>query len=171
LNIPLLPEFLSGTDFEGLMSYASARISWPARHPKYLLCGNQRLPAAVAHVEPPQFKTIKFHFQFGECTETRNLDMASKTRRYHPMALPIAPDWLAKRDGVITPGIREQIVFIALSGRPQYKLEARPARGKIACIVTQTINGKLIDDATAEYTTQDAAFTGGLERLKSKLGW
>ena len=82
-----------------------------------------------------------------------------------------APEWLTKRDGSLTPGIREHIVFVDLSGHPQYKLETRPAKGKFACVVTQTINGRLIDDATAEYPNRDAAFSGGLERLKANLGW
>jgi len=82
-----------------------------------------------------------------------------------------APEWLTKRDCTLTPGIRDHIVFVAVSGRPQYKMETRPAKGKFACVVTQTVNGKLIDDAAAEYPTQDAAFSGGLERLKNQLGW
>jgi hypothetical protein len=87
------------------------------------------------------------------------------------MPLPTAPDWLTKRDGNLTPGIREHVVFVTVSAKPHYRMETRPAKGKYACVVTQTINGKLIDDATAEYPTADAAFAGGLERLRSKLGW
>jgi hypothetical protein len=87
------------------------------------------------------------------------------------MSLPTTPNWLTQRDGKLTPGIREHILFVALSGRPQYRLEVRPARGQYACLVAQTTNGKLIDDAAAVYPTPDAAFTGGLERLKSRLGW
>jgi len=37
--------------------------------------------------------------------------------------------------------------------------------------VSQTQNGKLIDDAAAVYPTADAAVAGGLERLKQRLGW
>lgn len=82
-----------------------------------------------------------------------------------------APEWLTKRDCTLTPGIRDHIVFVAVSGKPQYKMEARPAKGKFACVVTQTINGKMIDNAVAEYPTKEAALNGGLDRLKDKLGW
>lgn len=87
------------------------------------------------------------------------------------MPATAAPDWLAKRDGALAPGIRDHILFVSLSQKPQYRLEVRPAKGQYACLVTQTVNGRLIDDATAVYPTADAAFAGGLERLKQKLGW
>lgn len=87
------------------------------------------------------------------------------------MPLPTAPDWLTKRDGGLTAGARDHIVFVTVSAKPQYKLETRPAKGKYACVVTQTVNGRLIDDAAAEYPTPAAALAGGLERLKANLGW
>lgn len=87
------------------------------------------------------------------------------------MPLPTVPDWLTKRDGALTPGIRDHILFVTLSAKPQYKLEARPAKGTFACMVTNTVNGKLIDDAAAAYPTREAALAGGLERLKNQLGW
>jgi hypothetical protein len=80
------------------------------------------------------------------------------------------PDWLAKRDGTLKPGIARNMFFVVLSGAPQYKVEARPAAGAFICSVQQTNNGKRLDDGTA-YPTAEAAITGGLEQLKAKLGW
>jgi hypothetical protein len=82
-----------------------------------------------------------------------------------------APDWLIKRDGALTPGVRDHILFVTVSAKPQYKLEARPAKGRYACLVTQTVNGRPIDDAATEYPTAAAALAGGLDRLKANLGW
>lgn len=83
---------------------------------------------------------------------------------------PTAPEWLALRDGSLSPGIREHILFVMLSGQPQYRLDARPAAGKLVCEVTQTNNGHRLGDATG-YPTREAALTGGLDQLKAKLGW
>jgi hypothetical protein len=85
--------------------------------------------------------------------------------------MPAIPEWLTKRDGGLAPGIREFILFVTVSKKPQYRLEARPAKGQFACTITQTQNGKSIDDAAPVYPTLDAAFAGGLERLKQRLGW
>lgn len=87
------------------------------------------------------------------------------------MPAPAAPDWLAKRDGSLTPGVRDHILFVTVSKKPMYRLEARPAKGQYECLVMQTVNGKLIDDAGAVYPSADSAFAGGLERLKERLGW
>lgn len=86
------------------------------------------------------------------------------------MSLPTAPDWLSLRDGSLTPGIRDHILFVMVGGKPQYKLEARPAAGQFTCSVTQTINGKRVDGG-AVYPTRDAALTGGLDELRAALGW
>jgi len=86
------------------------------------------------------------------------------------MALPIVPEWLKHRDGALKPGIRESVVLVMLGGQPQYRLECRPAVGKYACDVLQTVNGKRLDDGTT-YATEAAALTGGLEQLRGKLGW
>lgn len=87
------------------------------------------------------------------------------------MPVPAAPDWLAKRDGGLSPGVRDFTLFVTVSKKPLYRLEARPAKGQFECLVTQTVNGKLIDDAGAVYPSADAAFAGGLERLRQNLGW
>lgn len=87
------------------------------------------------------------------------------------MPMPAVPEWLAKRDGGLAPGLREHTLVVTVSQQPRYRLDARPAKGQFACWVAQTQNGKLIDDAAAVYPTLDAAFAGGLERLKQQLGW
>jgi hypothetical protein len=86
------------------------------------------------------------------------------------MATPTIPEWLKHREGTLKPGIREHILLVILSNQPQYKLEVRPASGKYTCFVTQTVNGKRLDQGKS-YPTQDAAFTGGLEELQTSLGW
>jgi hypothetical protein len=80
------------------------------------------------------------------------------------------PDWLAKRDGTLKPGIRAHALHVLIGGVPQYKVEARPAGGQFICAVQQSVNGKRLDDDT-KYPTADAAVAGGLEQLKKALGW
>ena len=80
------------------------------------------------------------------------------------------PDWLQKRDGNLKAGIREEIVFVMLSNQPSYRLEVCPAQGQHICSVVQTNNGKRLDDATT-YATVGGAMMGGLEQLRTKLGW
>ncbi len=86
------------------------------------------------------------------------------------MGVPAVPDWLSQRDGTLKPGIRDHIVFVLLSGTPQYRLEVRPAKGKETCQVTQTVNGKRLD-AGKEYSDRTAALAGGLDELRAALGW
>ena len=80
------------------------------------------------------------------------------------------PDWLRTRDGALKPGVRDNTVFVMLGNQPQYKLEASPAAGTFMCVVSQTINGRRLDDG-ATYPSKAAAFAGGLEQLREKLGW
>jgi hypothetical protein len=87
------------------------------------------------------------------------------------MPAPAVPEWLAKRDGGFAPGLREHVLLVTVAKQPHFRLDARPAKGQFACYVSHTQNGKLIDDAAAVYPTADAAFAGGLERLKQRLGW
>lgn len=87
------------------------------------------------------------------------------------MASPTLPDWLKLRDGSMTPGISSHIVFVNISGRPEYKLEARPSSGQYSCSIISTMNGKLLDDSKPLYANLDAALSGGLERLRDFLGW
>ena len=58
-----------------------------------------------------------------------------------------------------------------LGTHPQYRLEARPAHGRYECVVLKAVSGKPIDAGADVYPTADAAFAGGLERLKAQLGW
>ena len=82
------------------------------------------------------------------------------------MPLPTVPDWLKLRDGSLKQGLGEHVVFVMLGGQPQYRLDATPAEGKLACAVTQTVNGRRLDDGTT-YPTLAAALAGGLEHLRS----
>ena len=83
---------------------------------------------------------------------------------------PTVPDWLTLRDGSLTPGLRDHVVFVMIGDRPEYRLDVRPAVGTFACAVTQTVSGKQLADATT-YPTADAALAGGLDQLRARLGW
>ena len=84
---------------------------------------------------------------------------------------PTTPEWLTKRDGTLTPGLRDFITVVALGGQPNYRLEVRPAGGQFTCSVTQSVNGKRLDDGLGRAATAEAALTGGLEQLRTYLGW
>lgn len=86
------------------------------------------------------------------------------------MTIPKPPEWLAKREGAITPGVRDHSLFVLIGGAPQYKLEVRPAMGTFICAVEQSVNGKRLDDGTT-YKTPETAMMGGLDQLRAKLGW
>jgi hypothetical protein len=81
-----------------------------------------------------------------------------------------APDWLTLRSGTIKPGVHPETHFVLVGDQPLYKLEIRPASGKFACAVSNTVNGKRLDDGTTFSTSQEA-LKGGLEQLRAKLGW
>ncbi len=81
------------------------------------------------------------------------------------------PDWLTTRGGALRPGVRPETTFVMLEGDPKYKLEVRPAEGKFACAVSNTVNGKRLDDPKAIYPDAGTALTGGLEQLRNVLGW
>jgi len=87
------------------------------------------------------------------------------------MALPTTPEWLSKREGSLKPGLRDFTLLVLLNNQPQYRLDVRPAVGQFTCNVTQTINGKQLDDSLTRYSSPDAAFEGGLDTLRSQLGW
>lgn len=86
-------------------------------------------------------------------------------------ALPNVPAWLTARAGTLTPGIAPHVVFVNLGGKPEYKLEGRPAKGKFTCVVTATVNGRPIDAPAEALDSPAAAFDNGLARLQAKLGW
>ncbi len=81
------------------------------------------------------------------------------------------PEWLKLRDGSMRPGVRAETLFVMIGNQPLYKLEVRPAAGTFACAVSNTVNGKRLDDAKKTYASTEAAFTGGLEQLQNALGW
>ena len=81
-----------------------------------------------------------------------------------------APDWLTARAGGLTKGIDDRTLLVTINGQPLWRLDAVPAKGKYTCVVTETNNGRRLDAGT-EYATREAAFAGGLEELRAKLGW
>jgi hypothetical protein len=81
------------------------------------------------------------------------------------------PDWLAGRRGQIGRGVQPETRFVVINGEPLYKLEVRPAVGRYTCTVTETANGRRLDDGTATFASFGEALAGGLERLRAKLGW
>lgn len=84
--------------------------------------------------------------------------------------LPV-PDWLTLHAGSLKPGVRPETRFILIGGQPLYKLEVRPAGGKQECAISNTVNGKRLDDPGTLYSSVPEAFNGGLEQLRAKLGW
>jgi hypothetical protein len=81
------------------------------------------------------------------------------------------PDWLKLRDGSFKAGVRPETQFVLVGGQPLYKLEVRPAGGKFICAISNTVNGKRLDDPGTIYASNEAAFKGGLDQLRAKLGW
>jgi hypothetical protein len=80
------------------------------------------------------------------------------------------PDWLQTRDGGIRRGLNDATWLVLLNETPHYKLVAAPASGQFTCVVTQTNNGKRLDNGI-KYASSDAALRGGLQELKTRLGW
>jgi len=80
------------------------------------------------------------------------------------------PDWLARRDGAVQPGVQPETRFVLIDGEPLYKLEVRPAEGRYTRAVTETANGHRLDSPNT-YGTFDEALGGGLSQLRDRLGW
>jgi len=87
------------------------------------------------------------------------------------MSLPTVPAWLAHRSGTLTPGITDHLAFVVFGGKPEYKLDVRPAQGKFTCVVSATVNGRPIDAPAELLDSPAAAMDNGLTRLQAKLGW
>ena len=87
------------------------------------------------------------------------------------MSVPTVPAWLASRSGTMSGGIADHIAFVTFGGKPEYKLEVRPAKGKFTCVVTATVNGKPIDATADLFDSSAAAMDNGLTRLQANLGW
>ncbi len=80
------------------------------------------------------------------------------------------PDWLKLRDGSLQPGLSSQTCFVVIGGKPQYRLDVRPATGGFTCDITQTINGHRYDNLQKS-DSETAALASGLETLRNQLGW
>jgi hypothetical protein len=80
------------------------------------------------------------------------------------------PDWLAQHDGNLQAAWDAKSYLVMLGNKPQYQLVPVPAGGKFACAVTQTVNGRRLDRGGTFPTLEDAV-RGGLEDLRSALGW
>ena len=80
------------------------------------------------------------------------------------------PDWLARHDGALKPGIDGNSCVVLFANLPQYALVPKPAAGQFACEIIQTINGKRLE-CPGTFATRDQALQGGLEALRQALGW
>ena len=80
------------------------------------------------------------------------------------------PDWLHIRDGSLRAGLNDRTWLVMLNEQPQYKLLIGPAGGAFTCALTQTNNGKRLDSGV-KYPSRDSALRGGLQELRTKLGW
>jgi hypothetical protein len=80
------------------------------------------------------------------------------------------PDWVKQHGGDLRASKDGHSWLLYFDGEPQYLLMPVPADGKVACRISQTINGKRLD-GIAVYPTVEDAVRGGLEELRQKLGW
>lgn len=81
-----------------------------------------------------------------------------------------APAWLAARGGELRSGVQALTWLVVLNGSPHYRLVAVPAAGKFSCAVTRTNSGRRFAGG-AIYPDSAAALAGGLENLRTSLGW
>ncbi len=80
------------------------------------------------------------------------------------------PEWLAQRGGELKAGADGHAWTVLFGKEPQYLLTPLPARGKYACKVKQTVNGRHLEGGDT-YATAEDAVRGGLEDLRKALGW
>ena len=80
------------------------------------------------------------------------------------------PDWLARHDCQLRLVEHGAAWAVYLGNEPQYLLQLVPVAGKHGCKVTQTINGRRLDNGTA-HATPEEALQAGLEDLRRYLGW
>ncbi|NBO92492.1 MAG: hypothetical protein EBV06_09325 [Planctomycetia bacterium] len=80
------------------------------------------------------------------------------------------PDWLSLRGGELKPGPDGCSASVYFAGQLQYVLLGVPAKGKHACRISETINGRRIESGSV-YDTALAALNGGLKDLRDHLGW
>ena len=80
------------------------------------------------------------------------------------------PDWLTQRGGTLKLGSDQRSWFVMFNNQPFYRLASVPAKGKLACAIAKTNNGRRIpSDSTAD--TEQGAVQAGLEDLARALGW
>lgn len=82
-----------------------------------------------------------------------------------------SPDWLSTRDAHLQLSPDGRAVLVLFSGSPQYRLTPTPARGGYTCAVIQSVSGKRLDRDGPIHATSDEALSGGLDVLRSSLGW
>ena len=80
------------------------------------------------------------------------------------------PDWLKQREGDLQVSKDGRSGSVYFAGQLQYVLMPMPTKGKFACRISETINGRRLD-GEAIYPTNEEALHGGLEVLRAKLGW
>jgi hypothetical protein len=80
------------------------------------------------------------------------------------------PEWLQRRAGQVRESTLADIWLVMLKGEPQYRLIPVPAQSKYACDIIETASGKKLGDGQI-YATSEEAVRGGLERLRTVLGW
>lgn len=81
-----------------------------------------------------------------------------------------APDWLTKHGGELRASADDCSWMVYFAGKLQYVIVPTPAGGKHACKVTQTNNGKRLDNGVTYPSLEDAA-CGGLDDLRNAMGW
>jgi len=85
------------------------------------------------------------------------------------LTIPV-PEWLTQRGGTLVHNAVAYSVSVFFAGQLQYVLIAVPAKGKHACRISETINGRRVESATT-YDSAEAALAGGLNDLRAVLGW
>jgi hypothetical protein len=80
------------------------------------------------------------------------------------------PDWLAARGGALAKGLSDRTWNVTIAGEPLYRLDILPAKGQFTCAIVQTNNSRRLDGGKID-PTPDAALAGGLEELRTFLGW
>jgi hypothetical protein len=81
-----------------------------------------------------------------------------------------APDWLTRHDGSLRLNPDGHTWSVVIGGEPLYRLTPDPVKGKLACEVTMTNNGKLLAETDA-CASPDEAIQQALEKLRTLLGW
>jgi hypothetical protein len=81
-----------------------------------------------------------------------------------------APDWLTQRGCHLQASKNGQSWLVYVGDEPQYLLMPIPARGRFACRISQTINGRRLDGGDVFASPEDA-LRGGLDELRKTLGW